>query len=906
MKNYIKADAISTVLQSMPVADASGKLRLSCRTLVPGTASVWIKLFGPTNPFEELVHEAEEDEACYGEEYVELGEVYAAAAKYAGETTAEMELPGFLVERGKAFDLPCIYPPNKAFEIASSHITCDQALLLLQWLQKLKSEELISQTNKRQHKKYKIPEKFITSIQSGKWMRTYSGYNSPVHCCLYAGSENSVLFEIGKALGILSAVDEQFYLDKIRSYKHELLLIGVKTGGENICQLVIDNLKLRASHALSSELVILLLSYLRYLKYHQKLDKQFLKALKEGKWLKTHQAYASPAISILPMCDVHEAIQQISDLQVVDKDYYGSQFDSYIDELKLLGVVVDIEEKLRSLTLVRTSYGFRCPSESLLCDPQWYHLVKVASLPIIDEAYYGSKIRSYKVELEKSGVMVNLESATKLLAMKIKSLLSTMQTCDLISCLMKEKWLKTTHGFKSASDSILFNEKWATLSQIVDLPIIDEAYYGDEIYSFKDELKLLGAVIDFIDGAIFVARALLQNLASPELDHLKNLGVKSGVKEVADLIVKFLTSHSKTSTVIRIYKFLKRVNWKLDVQQSIGMEEIQTPGDQGNWEPKLENLFSHSLYALDKYYNDELLSFLSSAFHVPSIPSFDSYFDLWKYWVKNDKPVTAKELNSFWEYMSLKWMLFQKLKDELNMLPAADSSGTIKFINKELMFIADDLQLKNLFTEASERPLFVWFPESGSLYFTNLFGIYRRLGIRRLSESVECSVDCHFHKLEAMDDLIGRPLIKIVLGFLASQVIDMSERHRKAKSILDMSICGTEEPMNTKYGLQLPSLNTSLHVETRRMVVWDKNKRRLLRHAPSLISAHENIRMGFAFGFKENEVDYPLVTENLNLSAEDQNFLNSAFPCVPAAFLPLLRRTMGLQTPVATCTRHRP
>ena len=63
------------------------------------------------------------------------------------------------------------------------------------------------------------------------------------------------------------------------------------------------------------------------------------------------------------------------------------------------------------------------------------------------------------------------------------------------------------------------------------------------------------------------------------------------------------------------------------------------------------------------------------------------------------------------------------------MLPAANTSGAVQFVMKEEVFIADDLQLKILFIEASENPLFVWFPPKCLSSPARLLEIYTSLGV---------------------------------------------------------------------------------------------------------------------------------------------------------------------------------
>lgn len=56
-----------------------------------------------------------------------------------------------------------------------------------------------------------------------------------------------------------------------------------------------------------------------------------------------------------------------------------------------------------------------------ICD----HLLKSLGFPIIDESFYGSRIRSYKVELEALGVIVNLDTSSEIVIDKLKMLSSS-------------------------------------------------------------------------------------------------------------------------------------------------------------------------------------------------------------------------------------------------------------------------------------------------------------------------------------------------------------------------------------------------------------------------------------------------------------------------------------------------
>lgn len=54
------------------------------------------------------------------------------------------------MNNGKAFDLPHSKPPDSALEIASDELTCDQGLLLLEWIKNLRSQTYNCEMTKAQ------------------------------------------------------------------------------------------------------------------------------------------------------------------------------------------------------------------------------------------------------------------------------------------------------------------------------------------------------------------------------------------------------------------------------------------------------------------------------------------------------------------------------------------------------------------------------------------------------------------------------------------------------------------------------------------------------------------------------------------------------------------------------------
>ena len=81
---------------------------------------------------------------------------------------------------------------------------------------------------------------------------------------------------MGKTLKVLSAIDEEYYMDRIRSFKDELIFIGLRTGSEDMYQLINDHLKCLASSAMCKTIAILLLSFIKYSNDQNKLDEDLL------------------------------------------------------------------------------------------------------------------------------------------------------------------------------------------------------------------------------------------------------------------------------------------------------------------------------------------------------------------------------------------------------------------------------------------------------------------------------------------------------------------------------------------------------------------------------------------------------------------------------------------------------
>lgn len=97
---------------------------------------------------------------------------------------------------------------------------------------------------------------------------------------------------------------------------------------------------------------------------------------------------------------------------------------------------------------------------------------------------------------------------------------------------ISEKWLRTAIDYKSPHECLLFSSKWSSYLQREDGPFIDEAFYGSEIPTYKEELKAIGVVVDLVNGR--------------------------------SLIVHHLKDHSGITVITRIYMYLSDFKWKPD------------------------------------------------------------------------------------------------------------------------------------------------------------------------------------------------------------------------------------------------------------------------------------------------------------------------------------------------------
>ncbi|XP_045787928.1 uncharacterized protein LOC123883232 [Trifolium pratense] len=196
----------------------------------------------------------------------------------------------------------------------------------------------------------------------------------------------------------------------------------------------------------------------------------------------------------------------------------------WIRNLKYKGELLP-ERFLRSITegswLKVTVNGYRPPSKSFLIRSPLGKILQSGSvlvdIPLIDESFYGDRINKYKEELKTIGVMSSCEEACKFIGRELMSRASSFTLSknhvllmlnfiqylrksllpldEFVDSIKEGSWLKTSHGFRSPVGSVLNDSGWQVASQISNIPFIDQSYFGQEIYSYKEELKLLGVIV---------------------------------------------------------------------------------------------------------------------------------------------------------------------------------------------------------------------------------------------------------------------------------------------------------------------------------------------------------------------------------------------------------------------------
>ena len=801
------------------------------------------------------------------------------------------------------------------------------------------------------------PEEFMNSIKGRKWLRTSHGDRSPAESVLFDENWRTAL-----KISDIPFIDEEYYGNEIRCFKTELQLLGVVVAFSGSHQLVVDYLK--PSSSLSSPTADALLLILQCMRRSNSSSEKIVRALKGARCLKTRVGYRLPGECIL--CDPEWGclLQVFTGLPVMDSNFYEkNSIFTYRNELKQMGVVVDFEGAtkvftrcfkehasnrsiskeivmsilscyrrlkgtphkftkdlkacIREARWLRTRHCdyYRSPKDCILYGSDWQSIFPISRLPFIDDSenFYGKDIYEYKKELKSMGVVVDFKDGVKLVDSGLYfhdvSCITSANALSLLECiriLLHEKgytypkdfsktlsqgWLKTYYGYRPPNKCLLFDSKWGEYLKKMDGPFIDEEFYDSKIASYRSELKAIGVIID--------------------------------VEKGCPLIASQLAFHTDFSTIVRIYDYLSKFTW---VPESEAEKKIWIPNGshKGQWVSPEDcvvsdktQLFSSQLIILDKYYEHNLF-FFSSAFQVKGSPCTEDYYRLWKVWESSGQVLSHDECCKFWGYM-IKHSSSKTEKPLLHKLvkvPVNSGSDGIVLMNKHDVFVADDLQLKALFEQSSSQPLFVWYPQPSlaSLPRTKLLEVFQEIGVRTISQSVKkeelsLAEGVRNEQMIPRDVLIGKGLVKLILGFLAGPALkmDAKERHKAIEGLLNLTAVETVEPIDVSYNLSLSS-GKSLNVRASRTVRWDRKSSKIFtqkmdrskgpgnlieratyfseviaegvlwENGDHIESLSELLKLAFLVEFDEEAVAFLMKSKNLQIFLEDEKFLSSVFP----------------------------
>ncbi|KAI3673633.1 hypothetical protein L6452_39757 [Arctium lappa] len=568
---------------NMPIVNNYGEVTVNrSGVLVPSNGSKWVELIG-LNPWKQ-------------HNYVELGEDYMRSKSYFGIVTSSEELLSFLREYVGASDIPHLSPPNAAIPTLSSPLTKTNTFLLLNWLHHLRtnwdrlperflssikhgswlkislsgspnhrppsesfmldssighllqngsvlvdiplldvefygdeikqyeeelriigvrfrdkdacefigerlmslaSSSMLTRDNVLSILKfirylgahYLSQENFIDSIREEEWLRTSRGYMTPSNSILFSQEWNAA-----SQISDIPFIDQDYYGKELLSFEKELKMLGVSVEFNQSYQFVLDNLKSSSSlFWLSSDAVILILRCIQNVRSSDKV----VQALKNQKCLKTNLGYRCPSECFLlnPDSEWGCLLQVFGSFPVLDRSFYGNSIFSMANELKKLGVMVEFEDASKAFT--RT----------------------------FKQQVSSSSIR-------KENVLSFLSAYRKLKTMKVKF------PSELKKCIRQEKWLRTRLGdYRSPNECILFGLEWEPISPISLLPFIDDSdhFYGKGIHDYRIELKRLGVITDFKDGAKFVVDGLFLPQDSSNITSVNVYALLDSVKKLKEI-----------------------------------------------------------------------------------------------------------------------------------------------------------------------------------------------------------------------------------------------------------------------------------------------------------------------------------------------------------------------------------
>ncbi|RDX63856.1 hypothetical protein CR513_57656, partial [Mucuna pruriens] len=816
-----------------------------------------------------------------------------------------------------------------SFKLSSSHV-----ILMLKFIQCQRESVLPL-------------DKFVDGIKNVSWMQTSLGLRSPVGCVLY-----DLGWEVASQISDIPFVDHAYYGKQIYDFKEELKLLGVIVGFSGNYEVVSAHIKSPSNFSnLKAEAFLFIMKCIK----NGSDSSKFIDSLSGTSCLKTSMGFKTTGECFL-RDPIWGCILEVFSLPVIDNKFYGEEIFTYKGELKKIGVVVDFEEAIKKFAelfkqkasqtsfnqqnvisflsccrlLKGTQYkfpndfsvtvrnekwllarigGYRCPRDCILDGVAWKSISWITRLPYIDDSEncYGEGIHKYKEELKSIGVVTEFKDGVKFVPKCLNfpadpSTVASESVLSLLECIclqmkggvfhiedefkkrLSRNWLKTHAGYRPPEKCLLFDSKWNVYLKPTDGTFVDENFYGPKIASYKKELNAIGVIVD--------------------------------IKEGCHLVASHLDSLSDYDTIVQIYRYLSEHNWRPEDKAG---RKIWIPGSAKWVYPEecvihdQDNLFASKFYVLGDIYDKKILPFFSFAMEVRKNPSLDDYVQLWNEWESTMPVLSDDKCSKFWKFM-LKHLASnteKKLCDSLVKLPATSGHDLIYLLDKNDVFIPDNLHLKKVFDQ--ER-VFVWYPQNlVPLSRCELFDIYRKIGARNISESVcveEPSLlnGAELKQVDAGTICNVKVLVKLILGFLAcsSLKLEPSKRHEAVQGLLNLSFFETMDSVNVSYNLSLSS-GGIITKKVNKMVRWERKSSKvftqmnwqsedasLIKYATYFSEAisegvlrenhdyvpalSELITLAFVLEFNNEAVEFLMESKNLQIFCDDAEFLSSAFP----------------------------
>ncbi|KAM2075735.1 hypothetical protein ACFX1T_038568 [Malus domestica] len=498
------------------------------------------------------------------------------------------------------------------------------------------------------------------------------------------------------------------------------------------------------------------------------------------------------------------------------------------------------------------SPGFRPPSQSFLLKSSSGNLLQNSSvfvdIPLIDQSHYDGKINDYKEELKKIGV-------------------------------------------RSPVGSVLLDDERTVALQISGIPFIDEAFYGKEICQFKTELELLGVAVYFSKSYQLIIDNLKSRscLTSWTPENAYSLPEAFRGKLSRAWLKTHVGYHSPDQCLFDSKSRLKQTDGPFIDEEFYGSKITTYRKELAAIGVIVEVKKGGALIARHLDLHDEfstfvrVYSYLSDSKWVP-LADGEAPGRIWvlkenKIWESSESGLSHDQCCMFWLYVSKHWNLKMEksLADAVVKVPVYSGSGGILLCNKEDVFIADDLHLQYLYKQKVESSL---------------------------ADDVELL-------MIPTKKLMGKTLLRLILGFLAGPPIEMEveKRQKAVQGLVDIAVVETPEPIIVSYDLPLSS-GEVLNVKGTRKIRWDRENSKFFiqkmdksggqkstiefatyfaeaisecvlwectEHIPAL---SELIKLAFVLEFNEEAVDFLMKLKNLQIFVEDGEFLNSAYPSI--------------------------